>query len=84
MSSQERPTILLARRCPFSAQLCYLPLYARTYVGEGKAKFQGADPANRCAFDDERVAFIPWEDATLQLGSEGGCNGARNATSLRG
>jgi hypothetical protein len=84
MSSQERPASLLAQRCPFSAQLPYQPLYAGTYLGEGKAKFQGADPANRCAFDNERVAFSLWEDATLQFGSDGDCNGTRDATASRG
>ena len=84
VSSQERPTSLLAQRCPFSAQLRYLPLYAVTYLGEGKAKFQGADPANRCAFDDERVAFSLWEDAKLQFVSDGDCNGTRHATASRG
>jgi hypothetical protein len=58
-------------------------LYAGTYLGEGKAKFQRADPANRCAVDDERVAFSLWEDATLQFGSDGDCNGTRNATAPR-
>ena len=73
MSSQERP-----------AQLPYQMLYVGMYLGEGKAKFQGADPANRCAFDDERVAFSLWEDAKLQFGSDGDCNGTRHATASRG
>lgn len=59
-------------------------MYAGTYFGEGKAKFQGANPANCCAFDDERVAFILWEDATLQFGSDGNCNGTRDATAPKG
>jgi len=75
---------LLAQRCPFSAQLPYLLLYAGTYLRKGEAKFLGADPANRCAFDDERVAFSLWEDATLQFGSDGDCHGTRDATASRG
>jgi hypothetical protein len=73
MSSQERP-----------AQLPYQLLYVGTYLGEGKAKFQGAEPANRCAFDDERVAFSLWEDAKLQFVSDGDYNGTRHATASRG
>jgi hypothetical protein len=66
------------------AQLPYQLLCAGTYLGEGKAKFLGADPANRCGFDDKRVAFSLREDATLQFCSDGDCNGTRHATASRG
>jgi hypothetical protein len=73
MSSHEEP-----------AQLPYQLLCAGTYLGEGKAKFLGADPTNRCGFDDERVAFSLREDATLQFGSDGDCNRTPHATASRG
>ncbi|HKE62674.1 MAG TPA: hypothetical protein VKB33_09400 [Nitrospira sp.] len=82
--SQERLTHLLGQRSPFSAQLADLSLYERTYVGEGKAKFLGSHPANRCAFNDEWVAFIPGKYATLYLNSEGNGSLTRDTTARRG
>jgi hypothetical protein len=84
MSSQELPASLLAQRCPFSAKFPYLPLYRGTYLGEGKAKFHGSAPANCCTFDDERVAFTLWKDATLEFYSNRNRNGTRDATAPGG
>jgi hypothetical protein len=73
----------LGQGSPPPAQIADLSLHARTYLGEGKAEFLRTGPANRCTFNDKRVAFILWEDATLELNSEGNDGLTRDATARR-
>jgi len=75
---------LLRERGLVSAQLCDLPLHARTDRGEGHAEFLRTAPANHRAFNGERVAFILRKDRTLQHDSNGDGHGTCDATAPRG